>query len=284
MGKDRRLGLLGMLCLFAAGCFSYGPYGHPATFAPPNTAMAPQPYGTVQVPPGAVWVPASPAGNGSVNAPEPIRKSAPTTFRDEDHEPTDGKAVPQPSEPGKAQPPETTEPFGQNEDATLERRGVKTTQRPRPLPLGEEELELADVANSGEPELAVPEIVTTDDEPRLPRSSVRSAEFRTQVHSNVITPASATEAQYGYDSENYSWLRGVLEFNPKQKTWSLTYSQSPDDNDQFGGEVTLKNPEHFKSLRSGQIVQVVGQFDPTQRDRLGKPHYEASEIVPVQKR
>lgn len=40
MGKDRRLGLLGTVCLFATGCFSYGPYGHPGTFAPPNTAMA----------------------------------------------------------------------------------------------------------------------------------------------------------------------------------------------------------------------------------------------------
>lgn len=284
MGTDRRLGLLGTLCFFATGCFSYGPYGHPATFAPPHTAMAPQPYGAGQVPPGAVWVPASPSGAGVVTAPEPARQSAPTTFSDDDHEPAAEKAVPNPTEPGKAQPSETTEPFGQNEDATLERRGVRTTQLPRPQPLADEELELADVATSDELELAAPEMTTADDEPRLPRQSVRSAEFRTQVRSNVVTPASAVEAQYGYDSENYSWLHGVLEFNPKQKTWSLTYSQSPDDSDQFGGEVTLKNPEHFKSLRSGQFVKVVGEFDPSQRDRLGKPLYEAIEIMPTQKR
>lgn len=283
MGKDRQLALLGTVCFFATGCFSYGPYGHPATFAPPNTAMAPQPYGSVQVPPGAVWVPASPSGAGSVNAPQPAQKPAPTTFGD-DHEPAAGKAVPEPTEPGKAQPPETTEPFGQNEDATLERRGVKTTQSPRPQPLGDEELELAGVATASEPELAEPEMAIAEDEPRLPRTNVRSAEFQTQVRSNVVTPASATEDKYGYDSQNYTWLRGVLDFDPKHQVWHLTYSQSPDDSDQFGGEVTLKNPEHFQSLRSGQFVKVAGEFDPSQRDRLGKPLYEATEIVPAQKR
>lgn len=282
MGTDRRIWLWGMVCLLASGCFSYGPYGHPATFAPPHTAMAPQPYGTVQVPPGAVWVPASPAGSNSVNAPEPARKPAPTTFQD-DHEPATGRSVPEPTEPGKAQPQETTEPFGQIEDATLERPGVKTTQRSRPLPNGDEEL--ADNSNTGELELAQPEMaVAAEAEPRLPRTNVRSAEFRTKVHSDVVTPASAVEEKYGYDSESYTWLLGYLEFDPKHKVWHLTYSQSPDDNDQFGGEVTLKNPEHFKYLRSGQFVKVSGEFDPTERDRLGKPLYEAVEIVPALRR
>lgn len=282
MGKDRQLGLLGIVCFFATGCFSYGPYGHPGAFAPPHTAMAPQPYGTVQVPPGAVWVPASPSGASSVNAPQPIRQAAPTTFHDNDHEPGAGKSVPEPTEPRKAQPQETTEPFGQNEDATLERRGVKTTQRPRPQPLGDDEL--ADVATSRAPELAEPEVAIAEGEPRLPRSNVRSAEFRTQVHSNVVTPASATEDKYGYDAENYTWLQGFIEFDPKHQVWHLTYSQSPDDSDQFGGEVTLKNPEHSKDLRNGQFVKVAGEFDPSQRDRLGKPLYKVSEIIPDQKR
>ena len=279
MGKDRQLGLLGTVCLFATGCFSYGPYGHPGTFAPPNTAMAPQPYGTVQVPPGAVWVPASPTGANTLSAPAPVRKTAPTSFEN-DHEPSTGKSVPEPAEPGKARPQETTEPFGLNDDAELERPSVKISQRARPRPLVDEEF-----TDSSEPELAVPEMsLATDDEPRLPRSSVRSAEFRTQISSNLITPASATVDRFGYDAEGYTWLKGIIEFDPKHKVWHLTYSQSPDDDDRFGGEVTLKNPQHFKSLRSGQAVSVVGEFDATQRDRLGKPVYDVSELVPTGKR
>lgn len=273
MGKDRQFWLLGNLCFFATGCFSYGPYGHPGTFAPPHTAMAPQPYGTVQVPPGAVWVPASPSGTNTLTAPDPVRKAAPTTFQ-EDHEPANGKTVPQPTEPGKAQPQESTEPFGINDDAKLERPAVKISQRPRPQPLVDEEF--AEAPNEREPEMA-----TVADEPRLPKSSVRSAEFRTEVRSSLVTPASATTNKFGYDAENYSWLHGTVEYDSKHKVWHLTYSQSPDENDQFGGEVTLKNPELFKTLRSGQAVKVVGEFDPTQRDRLGKPVYEVSELVTV---
>jgi hypothetical protein len=278
MGKDRQLVLVGTLCFFTTGCFSYGPYGHPGMMAPPHTAMAPQPYGTVQVPPGAVWVPASPAGASTLTAPTPVRKSGPTSFEN-DHEPATGKSVPEPTDPGKAKPQEETDSFGFNDDAQLERLGVKTSQSVRPRPLADEEF------TESELELAEPEMaVATDDEPRLPRSSVRSAEFRTQVRSDSVTPASATVATFGYDTEAYTWLRGIIEYDPKHKVWHLTYSQSPDDSDQFGGEVTLKNPEHFKFLRSGQVVSVVGEFDATQRDRLGKPVYEVSELTPVGKR
>lgn len=282
MGTDRRLGLLGTLCLFATGCFSYGPYGHPGTFAPPHTAMVPQPYSTVQVPPGTVWVPASPAGASPLTAPSPVRKSAPTSFEN-DHEPATGKSVPEPADPGKAKPQEETDSFGFDEDAKLERPAVKISQRARPRPLADEEF--TESSDLKEPELAEPEMpLAMDDEPRLPRASVRSAEFSTQVKSDFVTPASATVAKFGYDTEGYTWLRGIIEFDSKHKVWHLTYSQSPDDSDQFGGEVTLKNPEHFKFLRSGQAVSVVGEFDATQRDRLGKPVYEVSELVPVGKR
>lgn len=281
MGKDRRLGLLGTVCLFATGCFSYGPYGHPGTFAPPNTAMASPPYGVAQVPPGAVWVPSSPVGSSTLTAPTPVGKSAPTTFDEGDHEPDGGQSVPQPTDPGKAQPQEATEPLGIKNDAKRERSDAKTSQRARPRPLVDEEF--ANSLNAGEPEEFAELNVTlaADDEPRLPKSRVTSAEFRTQIRSNAVTPAGAMNAEFGYDADNYSWLRGIIEFDAKRKVWHLIYSQSPDDNDQFGGEVTLKNPEHFRFLRSGQAVSVEGEFDPAQRDRLGKPVYEATQIVPV---
>ena len=281
MGTDCRLGLLGTVCLFATGCFSYGPYGHPGTFAPPHSAMVPQPYGTAQIPPDAVWIPASPVAANTLTAPNPIGKSAPTSFED-DHESSNEKPVPAPTEPGKAQPQEATQPFGLNDDAKLDRPGLKTSQRARPRPLIDESFtntSATDELDSADSDSTF----STNEEPVLPRSGVRSAEFRTQVRSNAVAPASATDIvdEFGYDATDYSWLRGILEYDPKHKSWHLIYSESPDDTDRFGGEVTLKNPEHFRFLRNGQAVSIEGQFDTTQRDRLGKFVYEATEIVPA---
>lgn len=281
MGTDRRMGLLGTMCLFAAGCFSYGPYGQPGTFAPPHTAMAPRPYATVQGPPGAVWVPASPTASNALSAPQPIRKSAATSFED-DHEPANVRTVPEPTDPAKAQP-EESDSYGFNGDEHLNRPSVTVGQRARPKPLVDGEF--TSVPSSLALESAEPEIsIAEDDDPRLPRSGVRSAEFRTQVRTQAITPVSASAAKFGYDAEAYSWLQGIIEFDAKHKVWHLTYSDSPDDSDQFGGEVTLKNSQHFKTLRNGQAVSVQGQFDPTLRDRLGKPVYEVSELHPAGKR
>lgn len=270
MRKDRRFGLLGLVCLLVTGCFSNGPYGRQGAFSPPHTAMVSQPYTMVQTPSGAVWVPATPTASSTLSAPEPARKAAPTSFGDEDDFDS-SKTVPTPNDLKKNSLPQVA-PMNLDEDASLERRGVRTSQRTRPRPLNEEEFD-------SDPELAEPEMSLADDESESPTSNVRSANFNTQVRANNVLPASAVKDQFGYDAEGYSWLKGVIEFNPKLQVWHLTYSQNPDDNDQYGGEVTLKNTAHFKYLRSGEIVRVEGQFDPQQADRLGKPVYEVVRII-----
>ncbi len=270
MRKDRRLGLSGLLCLFVTGCFSSGPYGYQGAYAPPHTAMVSQPYHMVQTPSGAAWVPATPAASSTLSAPEPARKAAPTSFGDEDD--LDSiKKVPTPTDLKKTPVP-VVDPTGFDEDASIERPGVRTSQRTRPRPLNEEEFD-------NELDRAEPEMSLADDESEPATSNVRSANFNTQVRANNVLPASAVKDQFGYDAEGYSWLKGVIEFNPKLQVWHLTYSQNPDDNDQYGGEVTLKNTAHFKYLRSGEIVRVEGQFDPQQADRLGKPVYEVVRMI-----
>lgn len=269
MRKDRLFGLMGWLCLFATGCFSYGPYGQPGMYPPPRSAMVSQPYGTIQTAPGAAWVPASPAGSSTLSAPEPARKPAPTSF-DDDAESEPGKSVPTPTDLKKTPLPEV-EATDFEQDASLERPGVRTSQLPRPRPLNEEEF-------TAEPEPAEP-VMLTADESDPATSNVRSANFQTQVRANTVLPAGAVADKFGYDAEGYSWLKGVIEFDPKLQVWHLTYSQNPDDTDQFGGEVTLKNTEHFKYCRSGEAVRVEGQFDEQQVDRLGKPVYDVARLI-----
>ncbi len=270
MHKDCWLGLSGLLCLFVTGCFSPGPYGYQGAYAPPHTAMVSQPYTMVQTPSGATWVPAAPSGSSTLSAPEPARKAAPTSFGDEDDSDS-VKSVPTPTDLKKTPLP-VVDPGSFDEDASIERRGVRTSQRTRPRPLNEEEFD-------NELDQTEPEMFLAEDESEPATSNVRSANFNTQVRANTVLPASAVKDQFGYDAEGYSWLKGVIEFNPKLQVWHLTYSQTPDDNDQYGGEVTLKNTAHFKYLRSGEIVRIEGQFDPQQADRLGKPVYEVARIV-----
>lgn len=270
MRKDRWMGLSGLLCLCVTGCFSPGPYGYQGAYAPPHTAMVSQPYTMVQTPSGAAWVPATPSNSNTLSAPEPARKAAPTSFGDEDDSDS-VKKVPTPTDLKKTPVP-VVDPTGFDEDASIERRGVRTSQQTRPRPLIDEEAD-------SDLDRAEPEMSLADDDSGPATSNVRSANFNTQVRANNVLPASAVKDQFGYDAESYSWLKGVIEFNPKLQVWHLTYSQNPDDNDQYGGEVTLKNTAHFKYLRSGEIVRVEGQFDPQQADRLGKPVYEVVRMI-----
>ncbi len=280
MRMDRLCGAVGTFCLFAAGCFSYGPYGQPGPYGTvSHTAMGPQPM-IGGAPAGTVWVPATPStpgkvtlGPAAVTAPEPVRRQNSAT-KDLFEEPANSKPVPEPVDPGKDNRP-VVEPMGYDEETQVRPRGTRTSQRTRPQRVVDE-----DVVNSDrEPELAEPE-----------DSGLQTAEFKTRVRADGIQAVSAErtnadkEDKYGYDAEGYTWLKGIVEFDRKNQTWHLTYDRSPDDTDQFGGEVTFKHrPEFVKAFRSGQVIIVEGHFDESQQDRLGKPVYEVDGYRPIGK-
>lgn len=285
MRMDRGVRLLGAVCLLTTGCFSYGPYGHPGAFAPPpHTAMAPQPYGAPQIPPGAVWIPASPsgvAGSATVAAPAPARRMPVPV--DVNEETPGGNPVPVPVDPGKSQPTDDVDSFGYDEETRIERRDTRTSQRSRPRSsVNDEPIELA---GAQETDLDETEMASTaDDELPLVDAGLQTAEFTTQVKSKKVKPVGAQGGvvqadKYGYDAQSYSWLKGVLEFDPREQVWHLTYSQNPDVTDQLGGEVTIKNTAHFKYARNGEFLQVEGELDLDSRDRLGKPLYTVTRII-----
>ena len=292
MRMDRLCFVVMTTCLFAAGCFSYGPYGQPGPYGSvPHTAMGPQPM-IGGAPAGTVWIPATPnaaggagLGPATVTAPEPKRRS---TSEPVDHfeEPADGKVVPDPPESSKENRP-VVSPMSYDEETLVQPRNRKTSQRTKPQAADDE-----DIANSDRE----PRRLVLDSEPELAEqdgqenSGAQIAEFKTRVRADGVQPASAErtnggqEDKYGYDAEGYTWLRGVLEFDRKHQTWHLTYDRSPNDDDQFGGEVTFKHrPEFAKAFRSGQVVFVEGHFDESQQDRLGKPVYEVDGYRPIGK-
>ena len=296
MRMDRLCFVVMTTCLFSAGCFSYGPYGQPGPYGTvPHTAMGPQPM-IGGAPAGTVWIPATPnaasgvgLGPATVTAPEPKRRS---TSEPVDHfeEPVDGKVVPEPTDSAKENRP-VVSPMGYREETQVQPRNRQTSQRAQPQ-LADDE----DVANSDrEPRRLMldtdSELADRDDQEN---SGAKAAEFKTRVRADGVQPASAErsnselnsdkEDKYGYDAEGYTWLRGVVEFDRKHKTWHLSYDRSPDDADQFGGEVTFKHrPEFATAFRSGQVIFVEGHFDESQQDRLGKPVFEVDAYRPIGK-
>lgn len=81
---------------------------------------------------------------------------------------------------------------------------------------------------------------------------------------------------------NPTWLRGVIDYDPKQKTWSILYSSNPDSRDANGGCITLANHPSLAKCRLGEVVLAEGAIDASQTDARGKPLYVLDNVTPLQ--
>jgi hypothetical protein len=88
---------------------------------------------------------------------------------------------------------------------------------------------------------------------------------------------------YGRDTEhaNPSWLRGVVNFDPQEKTWQIIYSNKPDSRDRNGGSLTLADHPDLAQCRDGDVVLVEGAIDAGQTDTRGKPVYALDKVTPL---
>ncbi len=263
MRKDRLCQVAMSVCLFSTGCFSYGPapYYQPGTYGTvPHTAMGPNRGVPMAGPPGAVWVPATPQPGpvAGTTIPQPARPRAPISA-DKFEDAATNKLVPEPADPGnRPSTKEETDSFGFDDGAELDRREPRIGRRTRAARPDDLQLSAAEEtsrsANDGVPEVT---------------AGLQSAEFTTRV----LPDAVRRDERFGYDTENYSWLQGIVE-QGRNGTWHLVYSPTPDDADQFGGEVTLKRTAALNGIRHRAVIRVEGHFDSKERDRLGKPVYE----------
>ena len=89
---------------------------------------------------------------------------------------------------------------------------------------------------------------------------------------------------YKYDSENYRWLRGVVDYDEKSQTWNIIYDVDPDPNDEFGGSIVLSGADRFGKIKNGDVVLVNGGIDRKNLDELGKPQFRGEKLeklVPI---
>jgi hypothetical protein len=83
---------------------------------------------------------------------------------------------------------------------------------------------------------------------------------------------------YKKDPNGYAWLRGVVVRDAKNDSWRITYSRDADDNDLYGGTLTLVADDRFDTLIDDDVVIVEGKVDKSQPDRFGKPSYRVQRL------
>lgn len=72
-------------------------------------------------------------------------------------------------------------------------------------------------------------------------------------------PRRMASGPYGYDEENYGWLKGKLEYSLAQKRWKLRYIPISDPMDDFGGSVVLEDTDALgDTFRPGDYVTIEG--------------------------
>lgn len=71
--------------------------------------------------------------------------------------------------------------------------------------------------------------------------------------------------KYGHATD-YSWLTGELQFVHARNIWRVRYA-SVDEEEQYGGGLTIANPNALTGFKDGQLIHVEGQrTNPEGRD------------------
>jgi hypothetical protein len=78
---------------------------------------------------------------------------------------------------------------------------------------------------------------------------------------------------------NYQWLVGTLDYSRTQGAWILRYA-SVEDEDRYGGIVTLDCPNRMNAFKSGQLVRVEGHLIDPESHQI-RPAFEVRTIVPM---
>jgi hypothetical protein len=255
---------MGLALIASAGCQSYFPYGYGNTNPyPPMSGSYPSSGGTV--PSQAPSSGNSPSGPGQF--PTPSNGQMNLKSGQNRAQPAKGN-VPDPRYSSPGTPPTTLgAPASDDEEIDSIRRGTGSNDSPRKqIDAGDDDESLSslDEEKFASPTPYRPASATSDD-----LGARRSA-------------AKPRPSPYLKDPKGYAWLRGVVARDPKTRTWRITYSRDPLDDDPYGGTLTLVESNLLDTLMDDDVILVKGEVDPSARDRYGKPSYRATTVLPLQ--
>ena len=292
---------LGLASTTLAGCYSpygyQGQYGGPGYYGQP-AYQAPG-YQGGPVYPGS---PGQPLGNGGTyipggaspgTSPTPLNAPGGTTYENQngpirfespnnnapgfDPSPGTGRGnVPDPLDDLKNSNPGASKPTLQPTSGTTDNEFTTPFEQTGNSTGG----------STGTP--AQPAQLTTEPDdpfelPQQQRSSTAAGASLIQMVS-YEQPQTAQLNPYGRDTKhaNPTWLRGVVDYDQKQRSWSILYSANPDPRDSNGGVLTLANHPNLAKCRLGEVVLAEGAIDARQTDARGKPIYVLDNVTPLQ--
>lgn len=94
---------------------------------------------------------------------------------------------------------------------------------------------------------------------------------RVSMETDVTMPV-----EYGFDTAQYRWLRGVLQYD-ETMGWYVQYSLAA--NDRFGGTILLDvTKPQLNNLRPGDPVDIHGHVDGHSTTRGQQPRYHVTDI------
>jgi hypothetical protein len=95
----------------------------------------------------------------------------------------------------------------------------------------------------------------------------------------LLKPAgsSSSSTPYSYDGDNYTFVKGIVDYDAASQTWSIIYDLHPKD--KFGGSFIFAAHPQLQTLKRGDLVLAKGRVDPGRTDSRGKPLYEVGTLT-----
>lgn len=122
---------------------------------------------------------------------------------------------------------------------------------------------------------APPHYSSAPDQPKM-RQSLFAVQPDRQHSLPAAKPAEAASGpRYGHDPK-YRWLVGTLEYSRIQQAWLLRYV-SEEEEDRYGGCVTLVPANNRMTFKPGQVVRVEGALIDPESQQL-RPAFEVQTI------
>lgn len=290
--------VFGLASAMLSGCYS--PYGYQGQYGGPGYYGQPA-YQTPGYPGGPVYPgsPGQPLGNGGTYVPggtspgmSPTPLNPPSTYDNNpggirfespnnnapSFEPNPGTGrgtVPDPGDDLKNSNPGASKP------TLTPTSGTSQDELSSPF----EQTGNSNGGSIGAP--AQPAQLPADADPffEMPQQQKSSSTSGTSVIQTVSyeQPQAAKLNPFGRDTKhaNPTWLRGVIEYDQKQRTWSILYSSNPDPRDLNGGMLTLASHPNLAKCRNGEVVLAEGAIDASQTDARGKSIYVLDNVTPL---
>lgn len=264
------IGLLAGLC----GCYHYGysPYGSTYPYGPAYPATP----GGGYMPPSTPYIPGgSPTPMGPTPTPQPNWNPAPGGGSAPTYESPSGNSkgtVPYPTDSDDNNKSFGAPPGASNQPAApggISGSGIQL----QPIEPG-----ASTPTGTATPSTSV--AINGGDPFEVPAKSVSSGATVT-AKSPGAGEGSARPNPFAHDARNFSWMRGIIDFDPQDRRWMMIYSANPSPSDRYGGSITLNDHADLDRIKPGDVVLIEGAVDADSLDQHGKPLYRIDKLQPL---